>query len=138
MAAVKCLVVTPERTVLDQFAESVVLPMYDGELGVLVNRAPLIGRLAPGELRLRRGDNVKRFYVDGGFAQVKDNVVTVLTPKAIPAEDLKPDAVQSAMKEALKSAATAEAQEAQNKAQQRARAQMRILQKTAESDHGGH
>ena len=54
----RCVVVTPERAVLDEPADFVALPMYDGELGVLPGRAPLIGRLGCGELRIRRGGQV--------------------------------------------------------------------------------
>src|SRR6185369_17224947 len=88
----QCVVVTPERTVLDTTADSVVVPMYDGELGVLPGRAPLIGRLGPGELRARHGATVERFFVDGGFAQVRDNVVTVLTPRAQKASEINQQA----------------------------------------------
>ena len=45
----------------------------------------LIGRLGYGELRTRTVDDVHRYYVDGGFAQVRDDVVTVLTNRALPA-----------------------------------------------------
>src|SRR4051812_44244722 len=80
--AVRCVVVTPEKAVLDQVAEMVILPMYDGELGVLPGRAPLIGRLGAGELRLRTAAGVSRWYVEPGFVQVRDNVITVLTARA--------------------------------------------------------
>ena len=46
--SVQCVVVTPERAVLDEPADFVSLPMYDGELGILPGRAPLIGRLGYG------------------------------------------------------------------------------------------
>ena len=84
----KCVVVTPERAVLDEPAEFVALPMYDGELGVLPGRAPLIGRLGSGELRLQQRGAARRFFVDGGFAQVRSNTVTVLTPRAVKAEEV--------------------------------------------------
>src|SRR5438132_13536973 len=85
----KCVVVTPEKAVLDEAADFVVVPMFDGELGVAEGRMPLIGRLGFGELRITQGSQVKNFYVDGGFVQVRSNVVTVLTSKAIPAKDIK-------------------------------------------------
>src|SRR5437763_10679359 len=81
-----CVVVTPERTLFDEAVDSVILPLFDGELGVLPGRSPLIGRLGFGELRTRTGGAVRRYFVDGGFAQVRDDVVTVLTNRAIPAE----------------------------------------------------
>src|ERR1700693_1114345 len=84
----QCLVVTPERSVLDETADFVVLTMIDGELGVLPGRAPLIGRLGFGELRTVVGRTIHRYYIDGGFAQIRANVVTVLTSKALPAEEI--------------------------------------------------
>ncbi len=84
--AIRCVVVTPERTELDREAESVVLPMFDGELGVLTGRAPLIGRLGFGTLRLQTAAGPERYYVDGGFAQVENNEVNILTARAIPVD----------------------------------------------------
>jgi F-type H+-transporting ATPase subunit epsilon len=84
----RCIVVTPERTVIDTPAKSVVLPMADGAYGVLANHSPLIGRLGYGELRIRTHDGPHRFYADGGFVQVVDNVVSVLTNRALAADSL--------------------------------------------------
>jgi len=123
---VQCVVVTPERAVLDEPADFVALPLYDGELGVLPGRAPLIGRLGFGELRLRRGAEIKRYFVDGGFTQVRNNVVTVLTARAIKAEEINEAAARQALEAAKAPAATPEGQEAQLKAQQRARAQLHV------------
>ena len=130
----QCVVVTPEKAVLDETVQFVALPMFDGELGVLPGRAPLIGRLGMGELRTQQGNTVKRFYIDGGFAQIRANVVTVLTPKAQKAEDIDAGAATRALEAAHGATTTPEAQEAQRKAQTRARAQLRIAQKV----HEGH
>ena len=88
---VRCIVVTPERAVLDETAEMVILPMFDGELGVLPGRAPIVGRLGAGELRLKTGDVSKRWFVEAGFVQVRSNVVTVLTANARPATEVTSD-----------------------------------------------
>ena len=66
----------------DGEAESVVATAFDGELGILRNHAPLMTVLGEGEMRIKRGGAEERFRVDGGFLQVVDNVVTVLTEKA--------------------------------------------------------
>jgi F-type H+-transporting ATPase subunit epsilon len=84
----QCVVVTPEATVLDEAADFIALPLYDGEIGVAPKHSPMIGRLGFGEMRLRQGDRTKSYYVDGGFVQVADDVVSVLTNRAIPAKDL--------------------------------------------------
>ena len=130
--ALKCVVVTPEKAVLDEPADFVVVPMFDGELGVALDRLPLIGRLGFGELRITQGNEVKHFYVDGGFVQVRNNVVTVLTSKAIAAKDIKVADAQAVL-QSTSPATTAESQEAQQKAQQRARAQVRIAEKNLPS-----
>lgn len=78
MAELKCIVVTPEETALEQDTDFVVIPLYDGELGVGPSHSPMIGRLGFGELRLGRSSS-ERYYVDGGFVQVEGNVVSVLT-----------------------------------------------------------
>jgi F-type H+-transporting ATPase subunit epsilon len=84
-AALRCIIVTPEETVLDAEADFVALPLYDGELGVAKDHSPLIGRLGYGELRIRRGNVTTRYYIDGGFVQVSDNLISVLTNRAVPA-----------------------------------------------------
>jgi F-type H+-transporting ATPase subunit epsilon len=86
----QCVVVTPEKTVFDQKVDFVALPLFDGELGVLPGRTPLIGRLGYGELRTRTDESIQRYYVDGGFAQIRDNVITVLTNRAQSAETIDP------------------------------------------------
>jgi len=82
MNNLKVLVVTPEKAILDEAAEFVVLPMFDGERGVLSGHSAFVGQLGQGELRLKTGTTTKTFAIDGGFVQVADNVVNVLTPKA--------------------------------------------------------
>jgi F-type H+-transporting ATPase subunit epsilon len=84
-AALHLIVVTPEETVLDSEADFVALPLFDGEIGIGKDHSPMIGRLGYGELRLRQGATTIRYYVDGGFVQVNDNIVSVLTNRAIPA-----------------------------------------------------
>src|SRR5262245_10798691 len=123
--SLRCVVVTPERAVLDEAVDFVAVPMYDGELGVLPGRAPLIGRLGYGELRIQQGKQTRRCYVDGGFVQIRGNVVTLLTAKAIPADQLTVEAAEAALRAAQAPAATPEAQETQQKAQMRARGQLR-------------
>jgi F-type H+-transporting ATPase subunit epsilon len=132
--SLQCVVVTPERAVLDEKADFVALPMIDGELGVLPGRLPLIGRLGFGELRTVKGEQTHRYFIDGGFAQVRGNVVTVLTSRAIKAEDIKLPAAEEALQAALKPAPTPQEQEAQLKAQERARGLIRV----AGHLQGGH
>jgi F-type H+-transporting ATPase subunit epsilon len=126
----RCVVVTPEKAVLDEPADFIAVPMYDGELGIEHGRLPLIGRLGYGELRVRRGASVHRYYIDGGFVQVRSDVVTVLTAHAIAASALKLETARELLAEAHAPVHTPEAQDEQLKKQERARAQIRIAEKS--------
>lgn len=76
----RCVVVTPEQQQLDEQASQVILPAHDGLIGILTDRAPLLVKLGKGALRVDiAGGQQKTFSVDGGIAQMKDNVLTVLT-----------------------------------------------------------
>src|SRR6266852_2623209 len=108
--ALKFVVVTPEKAVLDEAADFVVVPMFDGELGVAPDRLPLIGRLGFGELRISQANQTKHLYVDGGFVQIRGNVVTVLTSKAIDVKDIKVADAQAVL-QSTKPESTPEAQE---------------------------
>ncbi len=135
--SLRCVVVTPEKALLDEIAQFVVLPMYDGELGVLPGRMPLIGRLGFGELRIKQGDQVKKFFVDGGFAQVRADVVTVLTSRALEAEKIDVSAAENALQQALAARTTTpEETEANYRTQQRARAQLQVAGRGVSSSHG--
>lgn len=128
MAALHCIVVTPEKTVLDAEADFIALPLYDGEIGIASGRAPLIGRLTYGQMRLRTGDTVDRYYVDGGFIQVTGNVVTVLTSRAIPAAEVDPVAARHLLANALKlPATTPELEEIRDRTVAQARGQLKSV-----------
>lgn len=124
---VQCVMVTPERTLFDQVVDFVALPLVDGELGVLPGRSPLIGRLGYGELRMREGGTVRRYFVDSGFAQVRDDVVTILTNRAIPAAEIDAAAAEKDLQQAqARVAAEPYEQEEKNRAVARARALVRV------------
>jgi F-type H+-transporting ATPase subunit epsilon len=78
----KVSVISPEALVFEGDAESVVAPGFDGELGILTGHAPLMTLLGKGTLRIGGGVG-KSYTVEGGFLQVAQNVVRVVTEKAI-------------------------------------------------------
>jgi len=123
----QCVVVTPEKTLLDESVDFVSLPLYDGELGVLPGRSPLIGRLGYGELRTKLGETVHRYYVDGGFAQIRDNVVTVLTNRALAATAIDPAAASRELEQVQDKRALSDHDFAEkSRALARARAMIRV------------
>ncbi len=120
------VVVTPEKTLLDETVDFVSLPLYDGELGVLPGRTPLIGRLGYGELRTKQEETVHRYYVDGGFAQVRDNVVTVLTNRALTTDAIDPAAARELEQAQEKLAHSDQEFAEKQKAVARGRAMLRV------------
>ena len=76
----KVSVISPEASLYQGDATSVVAPAFDGEVGILTGHAPMMTLLGKGVLRL--GSGGQRFNVDGGFLQVVDNTVRVVTEKA--------------------------------------------------------
>jgi F-type H+-transporting ATPase subunit epsilon len=133
MAQLQLIVVTPESTVLETPAEFVALPLFDGEIGILPGRAPLIGRLGYGELRVVSGGHTTRFYVDGGFVQVADNVVSVLTNRAVPQASLDAKVAKELLATAMtRKTDTDEALALRERLERQARAQLHL----AERSHG--
>ncbi len=129
----KCLVVSPEKTVLDIEAKSVVLPLVDGEYGVMPKHTPVIARLGAGELRIEGIDGtLTHYYVEGGFVEVLDDVVALLTMHAVPADTLSVEQAQQQLQEALdRPGHTAELATLKEERLQSRRARLRVAKKMA-------
>ena len=79
----KVSVISPERVLFEGEAASVVAPAFDGEVGILTDHAPMMTLLGRGSLRIAAGSGTaSRFEIEGGFLQVVDNNVRVVTEKA--------------------------------------------------------
>jgi F-type H+-transporting ATPase subunit epsilon len=82
-------IVTPERLLMSRPVDMVVIPASEGEMGVLVNHAPMIVLLRGGTIRLYEGNQVtETLFVSGGFAEVTPERVTVLANDATPVATL--------------------------------------------------
>ena len=75
-------VITPERRLLSEQADSVTVPGLGGELGILPGHTPLISQLQTGVLSYVRGSETRRLLVSGGFVEVNDDRVSVLADLA--------------------------------------------------------
>jgi F-type H+-transporting ATPase subunit epsilon len=126
----QCIVVTPERTVRDEPAEFVAVTLFDGELGIAPGHTPLLGRLGFGEMRITRSEHTDRFYIEGGFVEVLDDAVTVLTPRAISAEKIDVEIAEEQLRSALaKEAHTPELMAVRQRAIAQSRAQIRVAER---------
>ena len=82
--ALKVSVISPEKVLFEGSARSVSAPAFDGEMGILPMHAPLMTLLGKGTLRLETSEGERRFSVQGGFLQVVDDQVRVVTENAAP------------------------------------------------------
>jgi F-type H+-transporting ATPase subunit epsilon len=126
----KCIVVTPEKTVRETAADFVALPLFDGEIGIAPGRAAMIGRLGYGEMRIRRGEKTDRYYVEGGFVEVLDGTVSVLTNRAVPTEELDEAVAREQLETArARPANTPELMTIRDRAVSASRAQLHVARK---------
>ena len=130
----RCIIVTPESTVLDVRAQFVALPLFDGQRGVGRGHAPFIGRLGSGEVRII-GDQaaaegtVIRTFVEGGFVEVGHDSVTIITQRAIPSNKIDAEQARLDFEKVHAAVATGdEAIAAKMQAEETARAKLRATQ----------
>ena len=87
--------VSPERLLVSQAVEMVVVPGAEGDIGVLPGHAPLISNVRPGIIAIFEGSKVaQRIFVAGGFAEVTPERCTVLAEDATMLEDIDRAAVE--------------------------------------------
>jgi F-type H+-transporting ATPase subunit epsilon len=131
--SLRLVLVTPEITLLDEAVAALRFPLHDGQIGILPGRAPMIGRLGYGELKLTElGGGEASYFVDGGFVQVKSEAVTILTDRALSHNQINVSEAEAELREAFSRVAKTEAEAAS-----RARDQERARQMLAMA-RGGH
>ena len=86
-----CTVVTPEKIVLERQVRFAAVPAHDGEIGFLKGRAPLVVKLDVGRLRVETDEGTEELFIDGGFAEMVHDKLTILTEDARRPEDLDRD-----------------------------------------------
>ncbi|MGQ0540802.1 MAG: ATP synthase F1 subunit epsilon [Blastocatellia bacterium] len=96
----KLEIVTPERRVLEAEVESVTVPTASGEAGILSNHAPLISALKPGVLTYFNKGVAEKMAVAGGFVEVSNNKVAVMTDSVKTADEVDIEAAKAMRDEA--------------------------------------
>jgi F-type H+-transporting ATPase subunit epsilon len=98
-------IVTPERLLLDEDVDEVTAPGTEGEFGVLPNHTTFLSSLQPGRLMYKRSGQINTMAISGGFAEVVDNSMAVLTDSAELAGEINVERARTALhkaEEALK------------------------------------
>jgi F-type H+-transporting ATPase subunit epsilon len=81
--------VSPERLLVSEPVDMVVVPGSEGDFGVLPGHAPFISTVRPGVIEVYEGNTVtERIFVAGGFAEVTGERCTVLAEEAAPLNDV--------------------------------------------------
>jgi len=94
------VVVTPETTLINEPVDAVRFPLFDGQMGVLPGRLPLVGRLGSGEMTLSTSSGNRSYFVDGGFVQIRGETVTLLTSRCLNASDINVETVTQELQQA--------------------------------------
>ena len=112
--------VSPERLVMSEAVEEVVVPGADGDFGVLAGHAPFMSTVRPGFIDVKHtSGDVSKIYIQGGFADTGPAGLTILAEQAIPAADLKAEEIIAQIKEAEEDLADAASDEARTVAAQK-------------------
>jgi F-type H+-transporting ATPase subunit epsilon len=92
--------VTPERAIAHEEVDELNLPGEEGYFGVLPGHAPLLAALATGEMWYRRGSDIQYAFIDGGFAEVLPDRVSIMAQVAERAEDIDIQRAEAAKRRA--------------------------------------
>jgi len=95
-----CRIITPEKMVYDGEANLVVARIADGDIGVMVDHAPLVSTTEVGDVRIREGDELLVFATSDGFFKVSENLVQILVEQALRAGEIDTDAASRQVEEA--------------------------------------
>jgi F-type H+-transporting ATPase subunit epsilon len=80
--------VSPERLLMSDSVDQVVVPGSEGYFTVLKGHAPTMSTMRPGVLEVSQGNSTVRIFVRGGFADVTPTGLTVLAEQAVPVDDI--------------------------------------------------
>jgi len=140
----RCRVVTPTHALFDESVSYASVPAWDGLMGIMHGSSPLVARLGLGEFRVdfpaSENGGSRSFFVDGGFAKMSSEGLTLLAETAIPIESLSESDAQAELAEAeartvdLASPTAADDSDKITHARNRARLKVRLAKKSRQ--HG--
>lgn len=111
--------VSPEKLLISEEVQHVVVPGVEGEFGVLAHHAPLLSVLRPGVVQVYKteGGEPERLFVRGGFADVNPKGLTILADEAMPMSEFDVSKLDAAIKDAEEDLADAESDELKRRAE---------------------
>jgi F-type H+-transporting ATPase subunit epsilon len=104
--------VSPERLLVSEPVDMVVVPGAEGDFGVLVRHTPMVSNVRPGVIEVHNGGQVtERIFVAGGFAEVTPSRCTVLAEQALPVAEIDRQSAEQQLRDAQEDLADAEGDE---------------------------
>jgi F-type H+-transporting ATPase subunit epsilon len=100
-----CRIITPEETIFDDEVDLVITKIADGEIGVLVDHAPLVSTVEIGDVRIHQNDERHVFATSDGFFKVSENLVQILVEEAVPAHEIDVNEAENRVEEASREVA---------------------------------
>ena len=94
-------IISPDQTILKQDANEVIIPSYEGQMGILNNHIPLITFLRPGIITIKTNIE-KKFYVEEGTVEFSNNSLLILTSTAIDLKNLEKKSITNLLEESEK------------------------------------
>ena len=92
----KIEIIVPENIAFSNETEMVILPSYEGDMGILKNHIPIITFLRPGVIKVKKIDeNYENFFVEDGIVEFYNNNLSVLSSKAINTKNLSKDYLEN-------------------------------------------
>ena len=96
-------IVNPEKSFLSlDDVNEVVVPAYEGDMGILKDHISIISFLKPGIMKIYRNNNEEKFYIEDGIIEFKDNTLSILTSYIIKLDQINKSFIDDSIKEAEK------------------------------------
>ena len=96
-------IVNPEKSFLSkENVSEVVIPAFEGEIGILKNHIPIISFLKPGIIKVFTGTEEENYYVEDGIVEFKDNLLSILTSSIFNLKDIDKNHINNSILEAEK------------------------------------
>jgi F-type H+-transporting ATPase subunit epsilon len=95
-----CRVIEPERVLYEGEADLVVARIADGDIGVMVDHAPVVSMVEIGAVRITHDDQRYVFATSDGFFKVSENLVQILVEEATPPDEIDVSEAESRVEEA--------------------------------------
>ena len=86
-------IITPDQTILKSETNEVIIPSYEGQMGILKDHIPLITFLRPGLIIIKQDSGEKKFFVEDGTVEFVDNNLLILTSTAKSLDSLEKNSI---------------------------------------------